>query len=143
MKHIKQSANSQQFDLTNCVICLTVICLSWKSIISLTHPAAQLLDFWRGWIDRKWVWLWKGDSDLFQHMNYHDDKMYNTVVPPKILLHKKNKKGLKVFLWILCIYSLMSQQDKTHGHVWPHSTNRKFQFLFPLAVCVLGKNQND
>ena len=25
-------------------------------------------------------------------MNYHDDKMHNTVVPPKILLHKKNTK---------------------------------------------------
>ena len=40
--------------------------------------------------------------------------MYNTVVPPKILIHKENTKGLKVFFWISCIYSLMSQQDKMH-----------------------------
>ena len=26
-------------------------------------------------------------------MNYHDGKMYNTVVPPKILLHKKNRNS--------------------------------------------------
>ena len=36
-------------------------------------------------------------------MNYYDDKMYNRVVHPIILLHKKNTEGLKVFLWISCI----------------------------------------
>ena len=48
-------------------------------------------------------------------MNHHDDKMYNTVVPPKMLLHKKNAKGFNVFLWISCMFNLISQQDKTHG----------------------------
>ena len=43
-------------------------------------------------------------------------KMYNTVLPSKILL-QENTKGLKAFLGISCIYSLMSQQDKKNGQV--------------------------
>ena len=57
-------------------------------------------------------WFWKGALNPFRTMNYHDDQINNPVVPPKILLHKKNTKGLELFLWISCIYSLMSQQDK-------------------------------
>ena len=47
----------------------------------------------------------------FLTLNDHDDKIYNTVVPPKILLHKKNTKGLKVFFYGYP----MSQQDKTQA----------------------------
>ena len=40
MMHLKQFANSQQFDLTVCIICVSAICLSWKPTISLTHLVA-------------------------------------------------------------------------------------------------------
>ena len=47
----------------------------------------------------------RGVLTLFCTMHYHDGKMYNTVVPPKMLLHKNNTKKLKIYLWIFCIYS--------------------------------------
>ena len=56
----------------------------------------------------------RGILTPFRTMNCHDGKMYNPVVTTKILPHEKNTKGWKVFLWISCIYNLMSQQDQTH-----------------------------
>ena len=49
------------------------------------------------------------------YTQFYSGKLCIRVVPPRILLHKKNTKGLKVFLWISCIYSLMSQQVKMYG----------------------------
>ena len=46
----------------------------------------------------------KGSSDPFRTVNYHDNKMYNTVVPPKILLHKKECERVQgIFVDILYI----------------------------------------
>ena len=63
---------------------------------------------------RKWLDFERVIPIPFRIMNNHDHKMFHAVVPPKIPIHKRNLKGLKVFLYISCIYSLMSQQIKTH-----------------------------
>ena len=65
-------------------------------------------------------------------MNYYEDKMYNAVVPPKILQHQKITKGLKGFSWTSCINSLMSQQDKTHETRQSMNYDNKSQLLIDL-----------
>ena len=101
-------------------VCLTIICLCWKPTVS-DPPCCSIVGLLRGpgiaiegscrkgWLD-------------FERVVLTPFSLWTTwmtkciiVVPPKILLHKKNTKGLKVFLWISCIYSLMSQQIKMHG----------------------------
>ena len=57
----------------------------------------------------------KGVLTPFPTVNYNDDKINSTVVPPKILLHKNNTKKVEGIFVVTCIYSIMSRQDKMYG----------------------------
>ena len=60
-----------------------------KTHISLTDPRMFGINI------ESEVWR-KGVLTPLCTMNYRDDKMHNTVGPPRILLHKKNQEGIFV-----------------------------------------------